>query len=206
LTAPRSYIITSSGDPSSVDQDLLPTIPVDTIPRLDEVVVAPKRARFIASNIKSLTNWRALFELLSSAPLSTKPKLLTHSGHGNVSIMLSDITPGRDISPSTARITIKRITRAPCLGRHRMSSRNRCLQCGLATGTCESLEHHSVRCPHGGMRQMMHASLVGVLRSIFRDVGIPYRVVVTKARRLRSADATKLGDVVALDFFAEGRH
>ena len=42
LTAPRRYIITSAGDPSSVAQDLLPTIPVDTISRLDETGAAPK--------------------------------------------------------------------------------------------------------------------------------------------------------------------
>ena len=49
--APRGNIITSAGDPSSISQDLLPSIPMDTIPRLDEVDVAPKGILFIASGI-----------------------------------------------------------------------------------------------------------------------------------------------------------
>jgi hypothetical protein len=134
-TAPRGYIITSAGGPSSRVQDILSTIPADTIPRLNDAAVAPKGVRFIASNIKRLSDWRALFELLSSAPLFTKPKLLTQSGHGNVSIRLSDIHPGRFVSASTTRATIRRITRAPCMGRRRMSSRTRCPQSGIATCT-----------------------------------------------------------------------
>ena len=50
---------------------------------------------------------------------------------------------------------------------------------------------------------MMHAGLVGVLVSILKDVGIPDMAVVTKARGLRAADASRLGDVVVLDHFAE---
>jgi len=53
---------------------------------------------------------------------------------------------------------------------------------------------------------MIHAGLVGVIRSIPRDVGIPKLASVTEARGLRSADATMPGDVVVLDFFAEGMH
>ncbi len=110
LTAPRGYIITSAGDPSSAAQDLLSNIPVDSIPRLDEVAVAPKRVHFVASTIKRLTNWRAYFELLSSAPLFIKSKILTHSGHGSVSILISDIPHDRAIFASTAKATIRQIT------------------------------------------------------------------------------------------------
>jgi len=99
-----------------------------------------------------------------------------------------------------------RIIGAPCMGRYRMSSRTNCPQCGLATGTRESLERHCVRCPNGGMRQMVYAGLIGVLRSILRGVGIPNMAVVTKARGLRTVGATKHGDVIARDFFAEGKH
>ena len=38
------------------------------------------------------------------------------------------------------------------------------------------------------------------------DVGVPDKVVVTEARGLRAADASRPKDVVVLDFFAEGRH
>ena len=54
---------------------------------------------------------------------------------------------------------------------------------------------------------MMHVGHIGVHCSILRDVGIPNMVVVTRARGLRSADASRPGDVVmVLDFFVEGRH
>jgi len=53
---------------------------------------------------------------------------------------------------------------------------------------------------------MMHVCLVGVLTSIFKDVGIRDIEVVTEARGLRAADASRPGDVVVLVFFAEDMH
>jgi hypothetical protein len=53
---------------------------------------------------------------------------------------------------------------------------------------------------------MMHARLVRAIRSVLRDVRIPDIVVLIEARGLRIADATRPGDVVVLDFFAEGKH
>jgi hypothetical protein len=50
------------------------------------------------------------------------------------------------------------------------------------------------------MRHMIHDGMLGVLRSILKDVGIPGMAVVTKAKGLRSADATRPGDVVTLFF------
>jgi hypothetical protein len=52
----------------------------------------------------------------------------------------------------------------------------------------------------------MHAGLVGVIRFILKDVWIPDMAIITKARGLRRANATRLGDVVVLDFLAEGKH
>jgi len=53
---------------------------------------------------------------------------------------------------------------------------------------------------------MMHVGLVGVLTSILMDVGILDIAVVTSSRGLRATYASRPGDVVVLDFFAEGRH
>ena len=53
---------------------------------------------------------------------------------------------------------------------------------------------------------MMHVVLVGVLCSILRDVGILDMAMVIEAMGLRSADASRPSDVVALDFSAGGRH
>ena len=63
-----------------------------------------------------------------------------------------------------------------------------------------------MRCPNGGMRHRMHYGLVQVLKSISKDVGIPGIAIVTKARGLRSSDASRPGDVVVLDFFRDGQH
>ena len=55
---------------------------------------------------------------------------------------------------------------------------------------------------------MMHVGLVGFLVSILKDVGVPNTcmVVITEARDLRAADASRPWDMVVLDYFAEGRH
>jgi hypothetical protein len=56
------------------------------------------------------------------------------------------------------------------------------------------------------MRHLFHAGLVGVIKSILREAGVPDAAIVTEARGLRAADNSRPGDVVALDFFADGRH
>ena len=66
--------------------------------------------------------------------------------------------------------------------------------------------HVDVRCPNGGMRHLLHARLVGVIKTILREAGVPDAAVVTVARGLRVADRSRPGEVVALDFFADGRH
>ena len=53
---------------------------------------------------------------------------------------------------------------------------------------------------------MFHAGLVGVIKTIMRETGVPDATVVTRARGMRAADRSRPGDVVALDFFADGRH
>jgi hypothetical protein len=53
---------------------------------------------------------------------------------------------------------------------------------------------------------MMHAGLVGVIRTILGDVGIPDMAMVTEAKDLRTIYATRLGNLVVLDFFANKKH
>ena len=207
LIAPRGCIIASAGDPSSVSQDLGPTLQLEVTPPLSQAAAAPKGVRFVASGLRKLTEWRSFFTLLCTSSPTNKPKLLTHTGHGSVSILHSDIPHGRVSSALTARMTIRRITGAPTLGRERLTpSSTRCPQCGLSATAEESLERHVVRCPNGGMRHKMHSGLVQVIKSIIKDVGIPDIAVVTEARGLRSSDASRPGDVVVLDFFRDGQH
>ena len=53
---------------------------------------------------------------------------------------------------------------------------------------------------------MFHAGLVGVIKSILKDAGVRDASVVLEARGLRAADSSRPGDIVAMDFFADGRH
>jgi len=63
-----------------------------------------------------------------------------------------------------------------------------------------------VRCPNGGMRHILHSNLVGVIKSCLRDAGVPNASIVMEARGLRAVDRSRPGGVVAIDFFADGRH
>jgi len=68
------------------------------------------------------------------------------------------------------------------------------------------VERHVVQCPNGGMRHLLHACLVGAIKLILNEAGVPDASVVQKARGLRATDRSRPGDVVALNFFADGRH
>jgi hypothetical protein len=52
----------------------------------------------------------------------------------------------------------------------------------------------------------MHVGIVNVFKTIPRDVGVLEAAIVIEARGLRAEDRSKPGDVVALDFFADGHH
>ncbi len=135
-----------------------------------------------------------------------KPKLLTHSGHGSVTVLQSDTSVGQRTSAAIARAKIRRITGAQCLGRLRMIAMHHCPQCGIQAREDESLERHVVRCPNGGMRHLLHSGLVVVISSFLRDAGVPYASIVMEARGLRATDRSRPVDVVALNLFADGRH
>jgi hypothetical protein len=95
LIATRGSNITNVGDPSSVAQDLPPTIQTDVTPSMDVDAAAPKGVRFVAAGLRKLSEWRAFFHLHNNVPSSTKPKLLTYFGHANVLILHFDIPAGR---------------------------------------------------------------------------------------------------------------
>ena len=204
--APRGNTIYSAGDPSSTVEDLPSTIDDEELPELVESTAAPKGVRYIAARVRKMRDWRSFFTLHSRTLARDQPKLLTHAGHGSVTILQSDTPLGQRASAEVARTTIRRISGAQPLGRHRLTALQHCPQCGVQAGAEESLERHVVRCPNGGMRHLFHAGLVGVIKSILREAGVPDAAIVTEARGLRAADSSRPGDVVALDFFADGRH
>jgi hypothetical protein len=204
--APRGSAIFSAGDPTSEVPDLPPTIDTDDFPEIHQATSAPKGIRFVASRIRKWRDWRDFFDLHSSAPARDQPKLLTHAGHGSVTILQSDRPLGQLASAEVARTTIRRISGASSLGRHSLTAKQHCPQCGVQGGEQESLERHVVRCPNGGMRHLFHAGLVGVIKDILKEAAVPDASVVVEARGLRPEDKTRPGDIVAFDFFAEGRH
>ena len=63
-----------------------------------------------------------------------------------------------------------------------------------------------MRCPNGGMRHLFHAGLIRVIKAIMKEAGVPDASSVLEAMGLRAVDRSRHGDVVALDFFADGRH
>ena len=109
-------------------------------------------------------------------------------------------------STTTARATMRMILGAQCLDRRGLIALQHCPQSGILAGVEESLERHVVRCPNGGMRNLLHSGLVTVLLSILRDASDPEASVVVEVRGLRATNRSRPRDVVALDFFADGRH
>ena len=60
----------------------------------------------------------------------------------------------------------------------------------------KSLERHVVRFSiNGGMRHLLHYGMVGVIKSILRDAGVPDASVMVEVRGLRAADRTKPGNI-----------
>jgi hypothetical protein len=56
------------------------------------------------------------------------------------------------------------------------------------------------------MRLLLHVCLMHVIRMILKDDDVPNVPLVVEARGPRSLDSSRPGNVVALDFFADGRH
>jgi len=207
LAAPRGCVIQSPGDPSSVALDLPPTLDLNITPALAEASRAPKGVRFVAAGLRRLQDWRSFTRMHANVPISAQPKLLSHSGHGSVTVLASDIPLGRRTSTPLARMTIRRICGAPALGDIPPGLRSpSCPQCGLPAGSPEALERHVARCPNGGARHLMHHGLIKTLRSIVEDSGVPKASIVEEARGMRPDDRTRPGDLVVLDFANGGRH
>ena len=103
--APKSNLIFSAGDPAPVIEDLPPTIEMDVIPEmLDNIAY------------KNTNQMETFFLLHSKTEVPEQPKLLTHSGHGSVTILQSDTPLGKKVSATTTRTTIRIIMGTHWLG------------------------------------------------------------------------------------------
>jgi hypothetical protein len=86
---------------------------VDVTPALQEAARPPKEMRFVAAGLSRMADWRAFLSTLAPAPLSTQPKLLSHSVHGSVALLINDTSLSRSAPTTLARTTIRRIGGAP---------------------------------------------------------------------------------------------
>ena len=97
LIAPRRNIIVSAGDPSSIAHDIPPMAHTDVTPSLYVATVTPKEVRLVAFGLKKLAEWRTFINMRETIHKPSQLKLLTHSGHGSVSILQSDISCARRV-------------------------------------------------------------------------------------------------------------
>jgi hypothetical protein len=70
---------------------------------------APKGVRYIAARVRKMRGWRRFFTLHTRIPARDQPKLLTHAGHGSVTLLQSYTPLGQRASAEIARTTIRRI-------------------------------------------------------------------------------------------------
>jgi len=207
LLAPRGLVITQPGDPSTVAKDVLPTVVTDVVPLGTVSPGSTRGVKHVAAGIRRLTDWWRFLDNLRASPGHIRTRLLTHSGHGSVSVLHTDTPQASNVSAEAARVTIRRLTGAPALGRRQCGPTAACPVCDTRGGAKESLEQHAVRCPAGGARAFMHAGLITTLQKVLKEAGVPTTATLTEARGLRGRqDRTRPGDIVVLDYHAPGRH
>ena len=183
--APRRLAITIPDDPRSAAKDFPPTMDTDVLP---PGLLSPGSARgviHIAAGIRRLSEWRRFLDILGAAPDHTRAKLLTHYGHDNVSVLLTNTPHAKNASPKVARVTIRRITGAPALGHHQCEASDACPVCDTRGNAPGSLEQHAARCPARGARAFMHAGLISTLQKVLKEAGVPTSSTPTEARGLR---------------------
>ena len=142
----------------------------------------------MSASIGHLVMWRLFFDVYNSASSTTlKIKLLTHSGHGSVSCLSSDIPDVYECSASVARvITLRRIS-----GSRQLTSANSCRDCYLSSAEPESLERHSVTCAFGIFRHLIHNGIVLQLVAIIKEAGFPGDNIKIELRGMRPLNDTR---------------
>ncbi len=108
--ASRGLISTLPGDPNNGIHELPPTVDTDVMPLGLLSHGGARGVKHIAAGIRRLSVSRHFLEILKGAPDQVRTKLLTHYGHGNVSVLLADIPRANNVSAEAARITIRRVT------------------------------------------------------------------------------------------------
>jgi hypothetical protein len=169
LFAPRGLVITVRGDPNSVAKDLPSTVDTDGLPAGPISPGSARGVKHIAVGMRRLSDRRQFLDLLGSSPDQVRIKLLTHSGRGNVSVLLADTPHAKKyVSTEAARVTIRQVTGVPSLGRRQCVPREACSGCDTRGNAPESLEQHAIRCLAKGVRAFIHVGLISTLQKVLR--------------------------------------
>eukprot|EP00873_Tetraselmis_striata_P042122 jgi/Tetstr1/462386/TSEL_007392.t1 len=142
-----------------------------------------------------------------TATLPERIRLLSQSGHGSVTYLTSDTPAAYAVEPEPYRVALRKCCGIAALGDSPLGLEDSCPHCDLSpSATDEALERHIVRCPRAGAWHKVHVRIATTMVSIMQEAGAPRDSVLTEVRGLRSADATRPGDVVQLDYMGPGVH
>eukprot|EP00873_Tetraselmis_striata_P019349 jgi/Tetstr1/439613/TSEL_028037.t1 len=167
------------------------------LPSLNSAIDEEKGLRKVAAVLSHTRQWRVFFDLYRTATLPERIRLLSQSGHGSVTYLTSDTPAAYAVEPEPYRVALRKCCGIAALGDSPLGLEDSCPHCDLSPGaTDEALERHIVRCPRAGAWHKVHARIATTMVSIPQEAGAPRDCVLTEVRGLRSADATRPGDVV----------
>ena len=206
-TAPVSKVVETAGVRSSTNFDRPERIDLDFLPPLGAAAQKPGGYRKLSYSISSLlVDWGKFMVIFESGDSVTRTRLLTHSGHGGVTSLTSDISCVHAASAETVRVTLRRLSGSKALGSFALSVDEACPGCGLHSDHEEALERHITRCPLGAVKYSMHRGLAYVVARLLRQAGAAKTDIVFEVSNLRAGDKTRPGDVVWLHFLGPGQH
>ena len=130
----------AASDPRSVAKELPPTVDTDVLPLGPLSPGGPRTGGkpHCCGNTSPL-RLAILPQSPSVVPRSGTHQPLTHSGHGNVSVLHSDIPHANNVSAEAARVTIRRVTGAQTLGHRQSRPTSTCPVCDTRGNAQESL-------------------------------------------------------------------
>eukprot|EP00873_Tetraselmis_striata_P010115 jgi/Tetstr1/430379/TSEL_020190.t1 len=206
--APVGNPVDRAGDTTTGTLDLPPMLIIlGELPSLNSAIDEAKGLRKVAAVLSHTRKWRVFFDLYITATLPERIRLLSQSGHGSVTYLTSDTPAAYAVEPEPYRVALRKCCGIAALGDSPLGLEDSCPRCDLSLGaTDEALERHIVRCPRAGAWHKVHARIATTMVSILQEAGAPRDSVLTEVRGLRSADATRPGDVVQLDYMGPGAH
>ena len=187
--APVGKMVETAGVRASTNFDMPERIDLDFLPPLEAAAQKPGGYGKLSRSINSLVDWARFMAIFASADDVTRTRLLTHSGHGGVTSLTSDISCVHTASAETVRVTLRRIS----LGAFALTVEEVCPGCGLHSDHVEALERHITRCPLGAVKYFMHRGLAYLVARLLRQAGAAIARQTLCLRCLISDKATRQG-------------